>query len=223
MSEKRKYHHGNLRAELIETAAEMLSKEGLPQLTLRALGERIGVSRTAMYRHFPDKNALLCAVAEDGFNKLTERYRLISSDPSLDALTRLKKIGLAYIEFAITNPGPYRLMFGHEITQAQRTPGLISAAESTYVEFLSSIKALQAEYDNNSDPLPLAAMAWAAVHGLSTLCMDDHLQITSEAQVLPTLLVKDERLPATSSPEHLEFIENIINDFWRIISGGYQK
>ena len=79
----------------------MISSDGLDKLTIRSLSRRVGVSRTALYRHFADKAALLSALGADGFRKLTERYRLINSDPSLDALTRLRMIGTEYLKFAI--------------------------------------------------------------------------------------------------------------------------
>ncbi len=65
-----RYHHGDLRAALLAEAAAMIAEEGVVSVTMRAIGRRLGVSRAAPYRHFADKNALLVAVAADGFNRL---------------------------------------------------------------------------------------------------------------------------------------------------------
>nr|NQU92530.1 TetR/AcrR family transcriptional regulator [Bacteroidota bacterium] len=116
MNAKKKYQFGDLRFRLLKTASEIISKEGLKKLTMRALSNQVGVSRTAPYRHFENKDALLLAIAEEGFNELTIRYQKINRDKSLDSLSRLQNIGLAYVEFAIKNPGAFRLMFGQEIT-----------------------------------------------------------------------------------------------------------
>ncbi|WP_156508836.1 TetR/AcrR family transcriptional regulator, partial [Oleiphilus sp. HI0132] len=73
MSEQQQYHHGDLRNKLISISLEMLQENGMPGLSLRKLAERAGVSRSAPYHHFKDKNDLLAAVAEQGFEVLTEQ------------------------------------------------------------------------------------------------------------------------------------------------------
>ena len=67
---KRAYHHGDLRRALLEEAVRTIRNDGAAALTLRAVGTRLGVSRTALYRHFADKSALLNAVSEEGFRHL---------------------------------------------------------------------------------------------------------------------------------------------------------
>ena len=70
MDSKDKNQYGDLRLRLLRTASEIISKEGLKKLTMRALSNQVGVSRTAPYRHFENKDALLLAIAEEGFNEL---------------------------------------------------------------------------------------------------------------------------------------------------------
>src|ERR1041384_8145188 len=69
----RQYHHGNLRRGLLDEALAMIRAGGVGGLTLREIGTRLGVSRTALYRHFADKQALLYAVATEGFRTLREQ------------------------------------------------------------------------------------------------------------------------------------------------------
>jgi AcrR family transcriptional regulator len=112
---------------------------------MRSLSSKVGVLRTAPYRHFKNKDALLLAIAEKGFNELTTRYQKINCDKSLGSLSKLQNITLAYIKFAIINPGPFRLMFGQEIIQHQRSEKLCSDARATFNEYLLAIKALKAD------------------------------------------------------------------------------
>src|SRR5690606_2213787 len=77
-----RYHHGDLRATLLREAALLLREQGVEGLSLRRLAERAGVSRTAPYHHFADKNALLCALAEQGFRRLDEMMNAAALEPA---------------------------------------------------------------------------------------------------------------------------------------------
>ena len=222
MGAKKTYHHGNLRLMLLETAAEMISSEGLKKLTLRELSQRVGVSRTAPYRHFANKNSLLFAIAEEGFKKLTQRYRKMNRNKSLSSLSRLQNNGLAYIEFAVKNPGTYRLMFGHEITQQKRSPELHAAAKETFDEFLIAVEAFQKENKIKSDDIIiLANFLWATVHGLATLLIDGHIQLTNGNHGMPTLLTNEIAKSVDSVPSMIAFSKKTLIDFWLMISNGY--
>src|SRR5262245_28127133 len=105
------YHHGNLRRALLDEALRTIRHHGVDAFTLRTAGERLGVSRSALYRHFEDKEALLAAVATEGFRMLLEALasawrRAGGRRAGFDAM------GVAYVEFATANPSHYRVMFG---------------------------------------------------------------------------------------------------------------
>ena len=213
------YHHGNLRPELLGAAVSIISEEGLDHLTMRTLSKRVGVSRTALYRHFTDKSALLCAIAEDGFNKLTSRYREINNDTSLQASDRLQEIGRTYVEFAIRNPGYYRLMFGHEIMHQKRSAELIRAAKDTFTEFRSTVEAVQREVNVKlEDPLALANLAWIVVHGLSGLIIDGQIRMSGDILGFPALLENADTQNNDSIHQNLHFSRKILTDFWNILS-----
>src|SRR3989337_63135 len=106
MSTSSSYHHGGLRAELVQTAGEMLEKQGLKSLSLREVARRAGVSHNAPYRHFPDRESLLAALAMEGFAKLGRALQEAGSAGGLRAR------GQAYLRFALQNPQRFRLMFG---------------------------------------------------------------------------------------------------------------
>jgi len=224
MDSKDKNQYGDLRLRLLRTASEIISKEGLKKLTMRALSNQVGVSRTAPYRHFENKDALLLAIAEEGFNELTIQYRKINRDKSLDSLSKLQNIGLAYIEFAINNQGAFRLMFGQEITQQQRSAKLFSDASETFNEYLKAVKAFQDEMDITiNDYSILANYSWAAVHGLATLLIDGQIQVLGKNYGLPTLLTDEKPNIMGHVPSMIDFSKQTLMNFWDVILNGIAK
>ena len=210
-----------LRIQLIKAASEIISKEGLKKLTMRALADRVGVSRTASYRHFANKDALLFAIAEEGFRELTIRYRKINRNKSLDSISRLQNIGLVYIEFAILNPGSFRLMFGQEITQHQRSEKLYSNASEAFNELLIAVKAFQDEQNMaKGEHSILANISWATVHGLATLLLDGQIQVLGANYGLPTLLTEDRPKIRENVQSMLDFSEQFLRCFWDNILDG---
>lgn len=174
MNKKRpQYHHGDLRAALLKVAAKMIAEQGIESLTLRALSERIGVSRTAPYRHFVDKSALLAAVAEEGFNRLFKKIQTAMQQAEADTIDQFQKMGVAYVQFAIDNPTHYRLMLTCETDSHDIYPDLEKAGEKVFDLLVETIKKGQTEKKfKPGDPLNLAYVVWAAVHGLAALMID---------------------------------------------------
>src|SRR5688572_5614600 len=120
---RRAYHHGNLRRGLLDEALATIRTDGVDRLTLREIGARVGVSRTALYRHFADKRALLAAVATEGFRAL--RLELIRAwEEGGRGLPGFQAMGVAYIRFAVSNPAHYRVMFGGFVDTAASEPEL---------------------------------------------------------------------------------------------------
>lgn len=153
------YHHGDLRAALLAAASEILSQQGLGELSLREVARRAGVSHNAPYRHFPDRDSLLAELAADGFRNLGLAM----------AGKRGREMGEAYVAFALQNPNLFRLMFGGQLHVA-RHRALRAAATATYDGLVQAFRA-QPEV---GDPDKAAAAAWALVHGLAQLLLDGH-------------------------------------------------
>ena len=188
---------------------------------MRSLSSKVGVSRTAPYRHFENKDALLLAIAEKGFNELTIRYQKINCDKSLDSHSKLQNIALAYIKFAIINPGPFRLMFGQEIIQHQRSEKLCSDARATFNEYLLAVKALKADKNITTvDYSVLVNYFWTIVHGLAILLIDGQVQITGENCGLPTLLDAAKPNIRYDVQSMIAFSKQTIMNFWDVIFNG---
>ena len=168
-----RYHHGDLRRALLDEALRTIQDDGVEALTLRTIGVRLGVSRTALYRHFTDKRALLSAVATEGFRLLTERL--------LDAwgaggVRGFNAMGVAYIRFAMGNGSHYRVMFGGFVGDQPRDEDRMRESTAAFQALVDAIVALQRNGTvRKDDPLQLARFIWAAVHGVSMLIIDGQL------------------------------------------------
>jgi AcrR family transcriptional regulator len=165
-----RYHHGDLRRALLDEAVRTIQKDGVEALTLRTIGVRLGVSRTALYRHFADKRALLSAVATEGFRLLRER--LVEAWGS-GGVSGFDAMGVAYVRFAMGNPSHYRVMFGGFVDSAPRDEDLTREGTAAFNALVNAIVALQTEGAvRKDDPVQLARFIWAGVHGISMLIID---------------------------------------------------
>jgi AcrR family transcriptional regulator len=179
------YHHGDLRAALIAEAADMIAEGGAASLTMRAIGQRLGVSRAAAYRHFADKNALLVAVASAGFSRLQDRIQSIHPGASGSSVERIRRMGEEYVRFALENPAHYRVMYGREALTRQDLPELREAANALFDGLVRVFQAYQRSGGiKRQDPRAQAYVAWSAVHGLASLLIDGQIQAADDVDGL---------------------------------------
>ena len=137
---RRPYHHGNLRRALLDEALATIRAEGVDGLTLREIGARLGVSRTALYRHFADKRALLTAVATEGFRTL--RQQLVTAwEEGGRGRAAFQSMGVAYVRFAVANPSHYRVMFGSFVDPEDRDPELATEAGGAFQALVDALAA----------------------------------------------------------------------------------
>lgn len=184
MSSQRSYHHGNLRAALLDAGLELARAGGPDAVVLRAVSRAAGVSHNAAYRHFADQEDLLAAVADRCMERLgalmIERTAAVRTrGAQARAWARLNVIGAAYIEFARTEPGWFRTAFAgvarHGAPQSvvpADGPGtnpylLLNARLDELVE----VGAIPPERRPGAE-----IAAWSAVHGISTLLVDGPLR-----------------------------------------------
>jgi AcrR family transcriptional regulator len=166
------YHHGDLRRALLEAAVRTIQRHGQGALTLRAVGQELGVSRSALYRHFADKAALLTAVAGEGFRML--RLALLGAWESAGKRTTgLEAMGEAYVRFAVENPWHYRVMFGGGFELNASDPELNEEGAGAFRALLDALVEMQGQgLVQLDDPETQARFVWAVVHGIAMLAID---------------------------------------------------
>jgi AcrR family transcriptional regulator len=170
------YHHGDLRRALVRAALQLVRRRGAEGFTLREAARRVGVSQTAPYRHFPTKEALLAAVAEEGFRALHRRLEEVTGQAGPEPRLRLRAQGLATFDFYVADPARFRVMFGRASAEKHRYPALADAWGRVNALLLESLVACQRAGElREGDPMELGLATAAMVHGLAALVADGHL------------------------------------------------
>lgn len=162
----RAYHHGDLRAALLDAGLKTLETTAVEDLSLRQIARAVGVSATAVYRHFPDKRALLGAMADAGIDRLAQQQRE-AAEAAGDA-GAFAATGRAYVRFALAHPALFRLIFAYTCTDGASVFGNSLAARM--------LQQFAARYTaSEDDARRLVVQAWAVVHGLAMLMLDGQL------------------------------------------------
>ncbi|MFJ1754818.1 TetR/AcrR family transcriptional regulator [Kitasatospora sp. NPDC088134] len=169
------YHHGDLRAACLRAARELLEEDGSAALSLRAVARRAGVSATAPYRHYADREALVSAVAAEGYGELA--VALTAAHPAPRTPEDLSRVAVAYVRFALDHPALFRAMFAEPCDPTDPDRAAATAAMRQYV------RAIVTGVYPHADPDALATAVWAVVHGLAFLHLDGKLDTTSPETV----------------------------------------
>src|SRR5687768_9298172 len=169
------YHHGDLRRALLDATLRLVEKHGPQGFTLRAAARAAGVTAGAPYHHFKDKDALLGAVAAEGFELFRAALEGAAKRSAASPRERMRNVGVAYVLFAVEHPTRFRVMLGYGVQSRMRDRALAATAESMY-EFVRGvlIDGLEA---GSSEPVEEAEVLgwWSVVHGLAFLAIDGHL------------------------------------------------
>ena len=173
---KQKYHHGNLRPVLIQSARELAREVGVDTFTLREVSRRAGVSSAAPYHHFPNKAALVRALVAEALEELTN-VMLEAKHAQSEPLAALKAIKIAYVNFALRFPTEFRFMFRRGFGTPDSTQtvhcGEPDLTTTTYDILLESILECQrAGVLAANDPNVMAMSAWSIAHGLASIILD---------------------------------------------------
>ncbi|MYU04485.1 TetR family transcriptional regulator [Streptomyces sp. SID8366] len=168
------YHHGDLRAACLRAARDLLEEDGSAGLSLRAVARRAGVSAAAPYRHFADREALVSAVAAQGYRELAGH--LAAAHPSPATPDELAAVAVAYVRFALDRPALFRVMFAEPCDPGSEERVGATSALAEYVQGI-----VRGVFPG-ADPDVLATTVWALVHGLAFLYLDGKLDAsTTEA------------------------------------------
>lgn len=181
MTETNAYHHGTLKETLLNSALEKLAGgQAVTEISIRALAAEAGVSKGAPRRHFASADELIAALAERGFQQLTAKMDAIKE-------ADLTVLGVIYVRFALDNPQLYRGMFHFPREQAARFSGLVTASAQTYQRLQAAIKRLP-HRQSPLAPESASLTAWALVHGLADLLIQQQTQQALDDAQLRALL-----------------------------------
>jgi AcrR family transcriptional regulator len=183
---KRPYHHGDLRSALVATGLEMLAQGTVEHVSLREIARRAGVSATAVYRHFPEKGALLLALAAAGHEQLGAEQAIAAAQGGAAGFAAT---GQAYVRFALANPALFRLMFASTPMQVHSGQTLPegSAAWLLHQGVVHSLPA------NATPETVFAGMlrAWSLVHGLAMLILDQQIERGTAEVMIESIIGAD--------------------------------
>ena len=202
-----RYHHGNLRQALLDAAVDLIARHGVHGFSLNAAARAAGVSTAAPYRHFATKDALVAAVVERGWEQFGAALRHAAQRHPDDPLERLAALGRQYIDFAVARPAVFRLLFG----ERDREPLRSAAGPATFDTLLACVRQARerGQLRPGLDDRRVAHAAWAMVHGLATLHLDDVLGATEPDAARHRLgsaaievLIDGLRHPAPGPPAH---------------------
>lgn len=184
------YQHGNLREALVNAGLRLLNEGGVANLSLRAAAELAGVSHAAPYRHFKDKDALLAAIAEQGFRLLTEAMEAeVAQAEATTVRERFAATGRGYVRFATHHPGYLGVIFGGVLRPESKTPELEAAGKAAYLVLRNIVSDGIAEGTiRDGDPDLVSLAAWSMVHGLSHLIINHAVESPKSAAALASMV-----------------------------------
>jgi AcrR family transcriptional regulator len=168
MTQRRPYHHGDLRRTLLAAAVEAIDESGPAALSLRDLARRVGVSHTAPVHHFGDKAGLLTALAAEGFDLLAGTLEAVR-----DRTNDLLEIGVAYVRFAVERTAYFEVMFRPELYRRD-DPALV-AAQARAARSLQNALSTLPDAPTGTEARMAGLAAWSITHGFATLWLGDAL------------------------------------------------
>ena len=173
ISERRERERQEVRRKILDAARELFAAEGYDAVTMRKVADAIEYSPTAIYLHFPDKETLVRELCAEDFLTLAKAFQRLGREP--DPVERIRKIGMAYVDFGLKHPNHYRLMF---MTASPHPPGEEKALskgnpdEDAYAFLVATVaQAIGAERlrPEHRDPHLVAQLLWSGVHGVVSL------------------------------------------------------
>jgi AcrR family transcriptional regulator len=170
------YHHGDLRAAMLDAVAEVVRERGLSQVSLRAVARRVGVTHAAATHHFGNKAGLLTAFATQGYHELAASVlTAIGASRAKDGPAVLEAVGRGYVRFALADQERFEAMFRLDLLNAE-DPDFVAASEAAYALLTGTVERCRDEgFVRRPDVEVVAISAWSLVHGLSALWISGRL------------------------------------------------
>lgn len=171
IAKKSGYHHGDLRAQLVEATRRLVEEKGPDHFSVAEACRKAGVSTAAPYKHFRDKDEMLRAVLTEGMER--HRSQMLASIESLPARSpdRITALGKVYVDFARNEPGVFRLMFGLS-EQHDKDDDLVQRGFAIFDIVINTVAQCLGRDQKTDEDTQRAFMLWSFVHGLSFLTID---------------------------------------------------
>jgi AcrR family transcriptional regulator len=171
------YHHGDLRHALIQAGLQLLTEGGAASLDLRKVARLVGVSHSASYYHFPDKQSFLAAINEEGFHRLAHAMQDALNTISDTPFEQLQAIARAYLLFAQAHPALMREMFSGLTIEREAFSSLYAASQEVYRFYTEVVKRGQEQGKLiDGDPCELASVVWSLLHGAAMLLIEHQMR-----------------------------------------------
>jgi AcrR family transcriptional regulator len=179
MPKKKTYHHGDLKNALIKAGVDILAKEGVSGLSLRKVASKAGVSHSAPYAHFADKQALIAAISTEGFRQLYERVSTVAEEFKTKPSRQLVEVAWAYVQFAMDDRDRFKVMFSGILEKEREYPEFVAEAQRNFQLVKMIVEANQAAGVLRSGPSDLVALSgWGIIHGFVMLLLEGQISHT---------------------------------------------
>ena len=173
------YHHGDLKNALIQAGVEILAKEGIGKLSLRKVALKAGVSHTAPYAHFSDKQSLIAAISTEGFQRLSKALESVINTHSNNPKKQLLESAQIYTKFALENKDIFKIMFSSALEKEKEYPAFVEISQKTFIQVVNIVRACQeAGVLKSGEADVLAVIIWGQVHGIIALAIEGQLSHT---------------------------------------------
>lgn len=169
----KKYHHGDLKNALIKAGVDILSREGVRGLSLRKVAQRAGVSHTAPYSHFVDKQALIAAISTEGFAIICQQLDDVIRRYQGKPLRQLVEGAWAYIQFALSDPAHFKVTLSSVLEREKDYPAFVEMSQKSYGMVIQIVENCQAARLLRQGPVDVEAVSvWSIVHGFVSLLLE---------------------------------------------------
>lgn len=200
------YHHGDLKNALIEAGIKILAEDGMNGFSLRKVARQAGVTHSAPYAHFADKQAMIAAISTDGYKKIHERIVRVKETYPDDPQRQLVETAWEYVQFGFIEPDHFKVTFSGTVEKEREYPDLVEITAQTFEEFRQLIiRCQQCGLIDPGEPDLVAVTLWGLVHGFVNLIQNSMVSHTvtdrfTRRKMLILVLNRVLKTPLTKDP-----------------------